>query len=270
MRSILKIFLLSRIDALLFCLAAFSFVSILKAQTANVYIQPVEQNINADSSIFVTVSISNVSDLHSYSITLPYEGSLVEITDVNELDFFAAHSILFFPKINSAQNSLLVDAAILGPNTQTGSGDFFEVEFKAKAAGVVHLNLQNIILRDSQNNDIPFTTSGGIIRINPVTDVSEIYNERASINTISNYPNPFNNSTVIIYNANYNEQIELKIFSLLGDLVFSKQAMGIPNVENKFNWNGKNNLGVELPSGIYLVTIFEKDIFASKKITLLK
>jgi hypothetical protein len=270
MRSILKTYLLSRIYLLIICFASFSFISKINAQTANLFIQPVEDIINVDSSISITLSISNVSDLHSYSITLPYDGSLVKVTDVDELDFLASHSTLFFPNINTAQNSLLVDCAILGTNTQSGSGDLFEIKFTALSSGDVDLNLQNIILRDGQNNDIPYTSSGALIRINPITGISELLTEKILQKKINNYPNPFNNSTVIIYHSNYDEQIELKIFSFLGDLVFSQRVLGIQNGEIKFYWNGKSNFGEGLPSGIYLVTIFEKDIFTSKKITLLK
>ncbi len=161
-------------------------------------------------------------------------------------------------------------AAILGTNTQTGSGNLFEIEFYASGSGEVDLILQNIILRDSQNNDIPFTASGGIIRISPVTDVKE--NDLNGVKKIilSNYPNPFNNSTVINYYSNYGEQINFKIFSILGKEVYSEEDESMFIGEHKFNWNGKNNFGTELPSGIYLITISEGNNIFTKKITFLK
>ena len=270
MIEIFKTFLPNRFCAKMVCVGLFVLASALTAQTANVFIQPVEHNINVDSSVIVTVSISDVIDFHSYSITIPYDGSLVEITDVNELDFLSSHSTLFFPNINAAQNSLLVDCAILGTNTQTGSGNLFEVEFNAKAAGNVNLNLQNIILRDSQNNDIPFTTSGSIIRISPVTDVEENVLNDVKKNIISNFPNPFNNATTISYYSNYGKRIEFKVFSILGKEVYSKIDESMIVGEHKFYWYGKSSFGTELPSGIYLITINEGNNIFTKKITLLK
>jgi type IX secretion system substrate protein/cohesin domain-containing protein len=270
MIDFLKTFFLNRFCAKMFCALLFGLASALTAQTASVFIQPGEHNINVDSSVIVTVSISDVIDLHSYSITIPYDGSLVEITDVIELDFLSSHSTLFFPNINAAQNSLLVDCAILGTNTQNGSGNLFEIEFYASGSGDVNLILQNIILRDSQNNDIPFTSSGGIIRISPVTDVKENVLNEVKKNIVSNYPNPFNNATIISYYSNYGKRIEFKVFSMLGKEVYSKIDESMIVGEHKFYWNGKNNFGTELSSGIYLITINEGNNILTKKITLLK
>ncbi len=111
MIDFLKTLYLNRLCAKMVCVVLFSFATVLTAQSASVFIQPIEHNINVNSSVIVTVSISDVNDLHSYSIALPYDGSIVEITDVNELDFLSSHSTLFFPNINTAQNSLLVDCS---------------------------------------------------------------------------------------------------------------------------------------------------------------
>jgi hypothetical protein len=261
---------MNRIFVKFFCLAAFSFVSIIKAQTASVFIQPVEQNINVSSTTYISVSISDVSDIRSFSITIYFGNTLIEITEVNELDFFSQHSTMFLWNVYLGQGKLIVDASIYGVGSQSGSGDLFEVEILALGSGVADLSLQDIILRDSENNDIPFTSENGSITINPVTSIDEKNDQNEFVSKLSNYPNPFNNSTVINYYSTEGKIIEFKVFSILGVEVYSQLDNSMITGDHKFYWNGKNQFGNSLPSGVYLISVSENDKIVTKKITFLK
>ena len=66
-----------------------------------------------------------------------------------------------------------------------------------------------------------------------------------------NYPNPFNAGTVITYELKKTTFINLTVYDLMG-----KEVVNLVNKEQtagnyKVNWNGKNNLGEEVSSGIY-------------------
>ena len=67
-----------------------------------------------------------------------------------------------------------------------------------------------------------------------------------------NYPNPFNPSTVISYQLPQNEVVSLEIYNALGQkvrtLVNEAQEAG----QYEIIWDGKNNSGNELSSGVYL------------------
>ncbi len=81
----------------------------------------------------------------------------------------------------------------------------------------------------------------------------------------SNYPNPFNNSTIIRYLIPKEEFVTIKIFNILGEQVDlllneSKQA-GVYEVP----WNPIN-----LPSGIYFYQLKAGDFTKTKKMILLK
>ncbi len=70
-----------------------------------------------------------------------------------------------------------------------------------------------------------------------------------------NYPNPFNPSTIISYQIPQNQYVKLDIFDALGQkvrtLVNSDQNAGYYQVE----WNGKNDSGSQVTSGVYLCKI---------------
>lgn len=67
-----------------------------------------------------------------------------------------------------------------------------------------------------------------------------------------NYPNPFNAETQIVYSIPMNGQVNLSIFNLLGEQV--RSMVNAPQVAGEYRlvWDGKNEKGGELPSGVYL------------------
>ncbi|MDO8550962.1 MAG: T9SS type A sorting domain-containing protein [Ignavibacteria bacterium] len=89
-------------------------------------------------------------------------------------------------------------------------------------------------------------------------------------NLFQNYPNPFNPSTVISYSLPNVSYVSLKIYDILGrevkTLVNSEQNIGIHNIQ----WNGDNNYGNKVSSGIYLYKIEAGNFIMTKKMLLLK
>jgi len=84
------------------------------------------------------------------------------------------------------------------------------------------------------------------------------------------YPNPFNSSTQIQYNLNENSLVNIVIYDLLGreqkTFLFSNQSIG----KHVISWDGKNNEGNKLSSGIWLVSVQVGKQMINKKILLLK
>jgi len=85
-----------------------------------------------------------------------------------------------------------------------------------------------------------------------------------------NYPNPFNPSTTIKYDLAKAAKVTLKVYNMLGQeiatLVNGSQEAGRYDV----NWNGKNNLGESVGSGVYVFRIEAGDRVVSKKMLLIK
>jgi parallel beta-helix repeat protein len=83
-------------------------------------------------------------------------------------------------------------------------------------------------------------------------------------------PNPFNLTTSISYSIAEPDRVEIQIFDILGrevrTLINNHQDVGLYSIY----WNGKNNQGLELPSGIYIFTFKTKSAFLKTKLTFLK
>ncbi len=70
-----------------------------------------------------------------------------------------------------------------------------------------------------------------------------------------NYPNPFNPSTIIKYQLPIQSRVTIKIFNLLGQEV-KTVVDGIENAdEHQSQWDGRNNFGVGVASGVYFYRI---------------
>lgn len=85
-----------------------------------------------------------------------------------------------------------------------------------------------------------------------------------------NFPNPFNPETQIAYQISSGNYVTLSIYDLLGrkinTLVSKEQSAGSYTV----SWNGTDELGNNVPTGIYLYTLSTGNFTASKKMILLK
>jgi hypothetical protein len=86
-----------------------------------------------------------------------------------------------------------------------------------------------------------------------------------------NYPNPFNPATAIAYLLPRNVRVHLKIYNSTGQEVRTLVNANQPAGEQVAVWNGKDNSGVAVSSGIYFYRLtVEKEVTLSRKMLLLK
>ena len=103
-----------------------------------------------------------------------------------------------------------------------------------------------------------------------VTSGNESQNIPESFGLSQNYPNPFNPETVIQYQLPEPGRVSLKVYSVLGQevrtLVDEERAPGYHWVI----WDGKNDAGAKLASGVYLYRIQVGEFVQTRKVVLLK
>jgi hypothetical protein len=85
-----------------------------------------------------------------------------------------------------------------------------------------------------------------------------------------NYPNPFNPMCNIEYSLPRGSHVRLSIYNILGQkvrvLVDEDQSAGYKSIR----WDGRDNQGREVTSGIYFYRIEARDFVQSKKMVLMK
>ena len=67
-----------------------------------------------------------------------------------------------------------------------------------------------------------------------------------------NFPNPFNPETLITFELGQNEQTRLEIFNLLGQRIRVLASGDLSAGSHQFRWNGTDDLGQLVSSGVYI------------------
>ena len=101
-----------------------------------------------------------------------------------------------------------------------------------------------------------------------VTNINNQGNLPVKFNLGQNYPNPFNQSTFIPFYVNQKSTINLDIFTVAGQRVFSQSIN--ESGSGYFYWQGQNEYHLPLSSGIYFYRVSVKNQTKIKKMVLLR
>ncbi len=202
-----------------------------------------------------------------FSIMLPNPGmyAIYEIvpTTINSTDR-AVYSIIVD---GSVQETVIIDQ-------NDGSGNWVLLgEFNLPAD-------QQIII---QVKDEGQYTSGPVIRADAIkfsliqgvaTDNEFFTGIPTSYRLEQNYPNPFNSITNINYSLPVESHVLLNIYDIRGRLVKTVVDDWLPAGYRQYNWDGRNESGLQLSSGVYIYQLLIKapspGFFESRKMILVK
>ena len=82
-------------------------------------------------------------------------------------------------------------------------------------------------------------------------------------------PNPFNSRLVVPFSLGRDGRVSIKVFSFDGRLV-RKFAGKFPAGEHRWVWDGKDEEGQVVASGVYTVRMEARDFRASEKVALVR
>ncbi len=85
-----------------------------------------------------------------------------------------------------------------------------------------------------------------------------------------NYPNPFNPETSIMFSLDITSPIEVKIYSILGQEISTLHSGVLENGYHSMVWNGTDQFGQSVGSGIYIYRITSGKRALTGKMMLLK
>jgi len=86
-----------------------------------------------------------------------------------------------------------------------------------------------------------------------------------------NFPNPFNPETQIRFSLGSRENVKLVIYDIMGRQV--RTLINGDSFNSGFhvmNWNGRDNVGEKVSTGMYIYRIKAGDFIADKKMLLVK
>ena len=122
------------------------------------------------------------------------------------------------------------------------------------AAEIIISNVQNGILKEASPDDFL-----------PVCEQVPCQFELSQ-----NYPNPFNSSTTITYSLEYSSYVVIKIYNILGDEVKTLVNEDKDCGSYSINWDGNDNSGNFVATGLYIYKIHAGDFSQIKKMVYFK
>ena len=175
----------------------------------------------------------------------------------------------------------MINSRVL-PWVQDSSSNNYEVwsNFEANQRDIFFINIDGQI--DTSFNITPYNPS------NPddVTYIKElILSFRGSDNSslsskveltpesftlYQNYPNPFNPSTEISFSMDVASDVNLTIYNMLGQKVKVLENALLAAGTHSYTWNGQDELGQKVSTGVYLYTLSDGTQTISKKMALMK
>ncbi len=123
---------------------------------------------------------------------------------------------------------------------------------------------------NGQNKVVAYVNRLGVFKVD--ADASPVHRNTVVKDFVlkQNYPNPFNPSTTIAYDVPNDEHVTLTVYNLLGQKV--RTLYDAPSAAGHYSitWDGRDERGREVSSGIYLYRIRVGSIVQTKKMVLLK
>ena len=218
-----------------------------------------------DGILTVRLSLAQASNLKGYGLTLQYDSAGYEFleareTDGNLLESASGRETLFLTS-NRTPGELNIGAVKVDGQAATGEGALVDLVFKASgtpAASDLQLSEGVLVGVDGA---LDLLARFEVANMDPLPD-------HYGLNR--NMPNPFNPSTAIGYQLPEAGLVRLAIYNLLGQevrvLVDERKEAGSFTA----TWDGNDELGRRVATGVYLYRIQAGDFSASKRMLLLK
>ncbi|MBN1153963.1 T9SS type A sorting domain-containing protein [candidate division KSB1 bacterium] len=149
-------------------------------------------------------------------------------------------------------------------------GYFVSYRNYTTADGLIHDNVRDIVV--AADGCIWFATAGGVSKFNPCVNKVQAYErlKAQSYNVLHIYPNPFNMSTSIEFRLEDGGEVDLSIYDVTGRRVCNLRRGHLDEGMHVENWDGKDDRGVMISSGIYLVRLATNKHISTGKMLVVK
>ena len=233
------------------------YLALLKVN--NVQLEVGGGSADFGKNITLPVYLSNTNGVVSIQLKLKYETTLMTLDNISLGSNYSNYILNYYTDPKTGELSI----AIAGTKPMNSDGNVLNIVFNISkdAKGITNTKLE---VNQFVANETDFSKSIS-------TQSIEIIGKPTEYQLSQNYPNPFNPSTIISYDVpDNNVPVSLIIYNIQGQevktLINSVQNAG----RYKITWDGTNNLGERVSSGIYIYRLQANKFVGVKKLVLLK
>jgi len=207
------------------------------------------------STVAVPVTVDDATGIISAGITLTYDPKVLRAVDVSTTNLTAGYSVAH--KVADGR----IKIGLAGSRPLSGSGPLLDVRFQVLESADWSETCP-ISITDVQLNE------GGIAAVARSASFTTPLPTRFGLS--QNYPNPSNPETNIAYQLPVTCEVRLAIYNLAGQLVKTLVSGRKEAGYHTAHWDGRDNLGKQVASGIYFYRLQAGKFSQTKKMVLLK
>lgn len=218
----------------------------------------------SDTEIHLVLNLKKTEPIYATELTIGFHADALAAASILKTDLTEKMSM------ESRMEEGTVRVSLAGIQPITEEGDILRMIFNLKGStqgtSTVQFDIQRLLLNEK---NMTKDASGVTVGIDEEEAIPTTFGLE------QNYPNPFNPNTTIRYQLPTASTVSIKVFDMLGrevrDLLAAAQPAGRYNIP----WDGTNDAGEGLASGLYLYRIHatgaEKETFTMvRKMVLLK
>lgn len=153
------------------------------------------------------------------------------------------------------------------------ANDTFECAIPAQPQGSEIFYYLSVQSNSGKTITKPLTAPAGSYQFK-VESITAIAGDRPAVSNRfilhQSYPNPFNPTTTIAYQVPRQSEVRIEIYNSLGQKVRTLLNARKESGEYKTVWDGRNDSGVQVGSGVYLYRMIAGDFVQVRKMILMK
>jgi len=228
--------------------------------------------------IIVPLELSNIQPMTALELPLQYSKGVT----LTEVDFAGTRSENFDFKIaNIDKEKSTVIIALIPmvyggdkPDLEVGKGVIANLVFRIDDPAVQSIELTPTSTKNPDHSLMFLTSETGseVKEVTPeIIGMTVALNGSEAVDAVlptqfalmQNAPNPFNPTTVVAYDLPKPAHVRLEIFNVLGQRVRTLVDNNQPAGTQSVTWDGNDNSGASVASGIYFYRISAGDFNAS-------
>jgi hypothetical protein len=220
----------------------------------------------AGQTMKVDVSLSNVKALEGYGFVLNYDADKFQFVSAapasKDLLKSTGGETPLFQAWADQPGQVSVANAVINGSAVSGSGDVVTLTFKVlkEFQDMARFEIANGVVFDPNQLSNPAVVAG----------VLNLQSTPTEFALLQNFPNPFNPETTINYNLASSSDVTLQIYNVVGQVVKTLVAERQNAGRYQVRWNGTDDRGMSVSSGIYFYSIRAGKFEDVRKLMLLK
>ena len=226
-----------------------------------------DTSAGSGTDINIPVRISDVTgkEIYAFGMKFTFDSHVLEATGATSSG--AISSSWGAPTVNADNGELII--AMAGSSPLSGSGELLFLIFHVRGSAGSNTTIHFSEMVFNEGSPDVWTVDGNFLVDN--TDNVNIETDRIKEFWLSqNFPNPFNPSTTLSYKLPRRLEVKLEIYDVIGrrirSLINCKQCAG----SYQIHWDGLNDFGKRVPSGLYFYRLRACEFNQIKKMILSK